>query len=103
MGASWHDNESSHWELQELLRKKGDFVIDSEQGVFFVKEVPKVHCKTLKTIGSHKVYHISTANQLLVECESSIPSPTDIGKPTLTILRQSLTGAVEIHKQIQKI
>ena len=65
--------------------------------------VPKVHCKTLKTIGFHKVYHITTANQLLVECESSITSPTDMGKPTLTIVDQSLTGAVKIQKKIQKM
>ena len=80
MGASWHDNESSHWVLQELLRKNCDFAICCEYGVFFVKEVPKVHCKALKTIGSHKVNHIITPNQLLVECESSIPSPPDMGK-----------------------
>ena len=68
-----------------------------------VPKVPKVHCGTLKTIDAHKVNHIITPNQLLVECESSIPSPTDMGKPTLTIVRQSLTGAVEIQKKIQKI
>ncbi len=51
---------------------------------FFAKEVPKVHCKTLKTIDAHKVNHIITPNQLLVECESSIPSPTDMGKSALT-------------------
>ena len=60
--------------------------------------MPKVHCKALKTIGSHKVYHIITPNQLLVECESSIPSPSDMGKPTLTIFDRSLTEAVEIQK-----
>ena len=64
--------------------------------------MPKVHCKALKTIGSHKVYHITTANQLLVECESSIPSPTDMGKPTLTIVDQSLIGAVKIQKKNPK-
>ena len=64
--------------------------------------MPKVHCKTLKTIDSHKVYHIRIANQLLVECESSIPRPTDMCKPTLTIVDQSLTGVVEIQKKNQK-
>ena len=83
--------------------KNGDFAICSEWGVFFVKEVLKVHCKALKTIGCHKVNHIITPNQFLVECESLIPSPTDMGKPTLTIVDQSLTGAVEIQKKIKKM
>jgi hypothetical protein len=56
----------------------------------------------LKTIDAHKVNHIITPNKLLVECESSIPSPTDMGKPTLTIVDQSLTGAVEIQKKSKK-
>ena len=57
----------------------------------------------MKTIDAHKVIHIITPNQFMVECESSIPSPTDMGKPTLTIVDQSLTGAVEIQKQIKKM
>ena len=65
--------------------------------------VPKVHCKTLKTIDSHKVYHIRTANQLLVECESSIPRPANMDKPVLTIVDQSLTEAVEIKKKSKKV
>ena len=40
---------------------------------FFAKEVPKLHCKILKTIGAHKVNHISTPNQLLVECDVDEP------------------------------
>ena len=44
------------------------FVVN--RAFFFAKEVPKVHCKTLKTIDAHKVNHIITPNQLLVECES---------------------------------
>ena len=64
--------------------------------------MPKVHCKALKTIGFHKVNHIITPNQLLVECESSIPSPTDKDKPTLTIVDQSLTGALQIQKKTKK-
>ena len=70
---------------------------------FFAKQVPKVHCKTLKTIDAHKVNHIITPNQFMVECESSIPSPTDMGKPTLTIVDQSLTGAVEIKKNQKNV
>ena len=70
---------------------------------FFEKEVPKVHCKTLKTIDAHKINHIITPNKLLVEFESSIPSPTDMGKSTLTIVDKSLTGAVEIKKKIKKL
>ena len=50
----------------------------------FAKEVPKVYCKTLKTIDDYKVNHIITPNQLLVECERTIPSPTDMGKSALT-------------------
>ena len=38
----------------------------------------------------------------MLECESSIPSPTDMGKPTLTIVDQSLTGEVEIQNEIRK-
>ena len=79
------------------------FVVDR---AFFAKEVPKVprvHCKTLKTIDAHKVNHIITPNQFLAECEISIPSPTDMGKPTLTIVDQSLTGAVEIQIEIKKM
>ena len=104
MGASWHDNESSHWELQELLRKKWWFcnLLWIGGRVFFVKEVPKVHCKTLNTIDSHKVYHSRTPNQLLVECQSSIHRPPYMCKPTLTIVDQSLTGAIEIQKKIKK-
>ena len=67
-----------------------------------MKEVPKVHCKTLKTIGSHKVNHIIEPNQLLLLCESSIPRPTDMCKATLTRVDQSLTGAVEIQKKNPK-
>ena len=59
--------------------------------------------QTFKTIDSHNVNHIITPNQLLVECESSIPSPTEMGKPTLTVVDQSLTGAVEIQNKIQKM
>ena len=103
MGAPWHDNRSSHWVLQKLLRKNGDFAICSEQGFVFAKEVPKVHCKTLKTIDAHKLNHIITPNQFMVECESSIPSLTDMGKPTLTIVDQSLTGAVEIQNKFKKM
>ena len=58
------------------------FVVD--RACFFAKEVPQVHCKTLKIIDAHKVNHIITPNQFMVECESSIRSPTDMGKPTLT-------------------
>ena len=58
--------------------------------------------KALKTIDDHKVNHIITPNQFMVECESSIPSPSDMGKPTLTIVDKSLTGAVEIQNEIQK-
>ena len=49
---------------------------------FFAKEVPKVpkvHCKALQRIDAQKVNHIITPNQFMVECESSIPSPTDMG------------------------
>ena len=77
------------------------FVVD--RAFFFAKEVPKVHCKTLKTIDAHKVNHIITPNQFMVECESSIRSPTDMGKPTLTIVDQCLSGAVEIQNKIQKM
>ena len=45
---------------------------------------PNYNPKTLKTIDGHKVNHIITPNQLLVECESSIPSPHDMGKSALT-------------------
>ena len=76
------------------------FVVD--WAFFLSSEVPKVHCKTLKTIDAHKVNHIITPNQFLAECESSIPSPTDMGKPTLTVVDQSLTGAVEIQKKSKK-
>ena len=62
----------------------------------------KVHCKTFKTIDSHKVYRSRIANQLFIECESSIPRPPYMCKPTLTIVDQSLTGAVEIQKKIKK-
>ena len=79
--------------------KNGDFAICSELGFFFAKEVPKVHCKTLKTIGAHKVNHISTPNQLLVECESSLPSPHDIGKSALT---KVWPEQVEIQKKSKK-
>ena len=63
----------------------------------------KIQGKALKTIDAHKVNHIITPNQFMVECESSIPSPTDMGKPTLTVVDQSLTVAVEIQNKIQKI
>ena len=74
--------------------------------LFFAAEVPKVaevYCKTLKTIDAHKVNYIITPNQFMVECEILIPSPTDMGKPTLTIVDQSLTGEVEIQNKIQKM
>ena len=57
----------------------------------------------MKTIDAHKVNHIITPNQFMVECVSSITSPTDMGKPTLTIVDQILTGVVEIQNKIQKI
>ena len=60
------------------------FVVDR---AFFAKEVPKVpkfQGKRVKTIGAHKVNHISTPNQLLVDCESALTSPHDMGKSTLT-------------------
>ena len=56
----------------------------------------QIQGKGVKTIGAHKVNHIITPNQFMVECESSIPSPTGMGKPTLTVVDKSLTGAVEI-------
>ena len=72
------------------------FVVDKAFFAKEVPEVPKVHCKSLKTIDANKVNHIITPNQFMVECETSIPSRTDMGKPTLTIVDQSLTGRVEI-------
>ena len=78
------------------------FVVDR---AFFAKEVqkvPKIQGKALKTIDAHKINHIITPNQFMVKCESSILSPTSMGKPTLTIVDQSLTGAVEIQKKSKK-
>ena len=89
--------------VTEVVEKKWWFCNLLWIGGIFCKGGAKVTLQNFKTIDSHKVYHIRVANQLLVECESSIPSPSDMGKPTLTILRQSLTGAVEIQKQIQKL
>ena len=61
--------------VTNVVEKKmviSQFVVDR---AFFAKEVPKVpkvHCKTLKTIDALKVNHIITLNQFMVECESSI-------------------------------
>ena len=79
------------------------FVVDR---AFFCKggtKSTKITLQNIETIDAHKVNHIITPNQFLAECESSIPSPTDMGKPTLTIVDQSLTGALEIEKEIKKM
>ena len=62
----------------------------------------KIQGKALKTIDAHKVNHIIAPNKFMVECESSIPSATDMGKPMLTIVDQSMTRAVEIQKKNSK-